>query len=85
VAIDRALRIAEKRSFPADWARWVEVRDTIYREIMTKGWNEKLGAFVQHYGSDTLDAANLMLILTFFLSPVDPRTIRFLDAILQPP
>jgi GH15 family glucan-1,4-alpha-glucosidase len=85
VAIDRALRIAEKRSFPADWARWAGVRDTIYREIMTKGWNEKLGAFVQHYGSDTLDAANLMLILTFFLSPVDPRTIRFLDAILQPP
>lgn len=85
VAIDRALRIAQKRSFPADWARWSEARDAIYREIMSKGWNEDLGAFVQHYGSDTLDAANLMLILTFFLSPADPRTIRFLDAIMQPP
>ena len=85
VAIDRALRIAQKRSFPADWTRWSEARDAIYREIMSKGWNEDLGAFVQHYGSDTLDAANLMLILTFFLSPADPRTIRFLDAIMQPP
>ena len=85
VALDRALRIAEKRSFPADWSRWTEVRDAIYQEIMDKGWKENLGAFVQHYGSDTLDAANLMLILTFFLSPADPRTIRFLDAILLPP
>jgi GH15 family glucan-1,4-alpha-glucosidase len=85
VALDRALRIAEKRSFPADWSRWTGVRDAIYQEIMDKGWKENLGAFVQHYGSDTLDAANLMLILTFFLSPVDPRTSRFLDAILLPP
>jgi GH15 family glucan-1,4-alpha-glucosidase len=85
VAIDRALRIAQKRSFPADQARWAGVRDTIYREIMDKGWNEKLGAFVQHYGSDTLDAANLMMILTFFLSPADRRTTSFLNAVLQPP
>ncbi len=52
---------------------------------MDKGWNERLGAFVQHYGSDTLDAANLMMILTFFLSPADRRTTRFLDAVLRSP
>jgi len=85
VALDRALRIAEKRSFPANVSRWTSERDAIYLEIMKKGWNEDLGAFVQHYGSDTLDASNLMLILTFLLSPADPRTARFLDAILQPP
>jgi len=85
VALDRGLRIAEKRSFPANVSRWTSERDAIYLEIMKKGWNEELGAFVQHYGSDTLDASNLMLILTFFLAPTDPRTTRFLDAILQPP
>ena len=85
VALDRALRIAEKRSLPADWPRWTGERDAIYQDIMERGWNEKLGAFVQHYGSDTLDAANLMLILTFFLSPADPRTASLLDAVLQPP
>ena len=85
VALDRALRIAEKRSLPADWPRWTSERDAIYQDIMERGWNETLGAFVQHYGSETLDAANLMLILTFFLSPADPRTARLLDAILQPP
>jgi GH15 family glucan-1,4-alpha-glucosidase len=85
VAIDRALRIARKRSFPADQVRWAGVRDTIYRQIMDQGWSEKLGGFVQHYGSDTLDAANLMMILTFFLSPADRRTTSFLNAVLRPP
>ncbi|MGI9520722.1 MAG: glycoside hydrolase family 15 protein [Hyphomicrobiaceae bacterium] len=85
VAIDRALKIADARSFPADRLRWAQVRDVIYEEIMDRGWSEKVGAFVQHYDSDTLDAANLMMILTFFLSPADQRTIRMLDAILLPP
>jgi GH15 family glucan-1,4-alpha-glucosidase len=85
VAIDRALRIAEDRSLPADWQRWRAVRDEIYREIMDQGWSEERQAFVQHYGSDSLDAANLMMVLTMFVSPVEPRMVSTLDAILQPP
>jgi GH15 family glucan-1,4-alpha-glucosidase len=83
VAIDRALRIADDRSLPADWQRWRGARDQIYREIMEKGWNEKLGAFVQSYGSDTLDAANLMMVLTMFCSPIEPRMTGTVDAILR--
>jgi GH15 family glucan-1,4-alpha-glucosidase len=85
VAVDRALRLANKRSFPADWERWLEVRDDIYEEIMTKGWNPQRQAFVQHYGSNTLDASNLMMSLVFFLSPSDPRNLKTLDAIMRPP
>ncbi|MEE8408460.1 MAG: glycoside hydrolase family 15 protein, partial [Myxococcota bacterium] len=85
VALDRGIRLADKRSFPADRARWLEVRDTIYEEIMDKGWNDKRQAFVQHYGSDALDASSLMMPLTFFLSPSDPRMLHTLDAICQPP
>ena len=85
VAVDRALRLAEKRSFPADRDRWLKVRDAIYEEIMSKGWSEKRNAFVQHYGSDTLDAANLIMPLVFFLSPTDPRMLRTLDATLCRP
>ena len=40
VALDRALRLADKRSFPADRERWLKVRDQIYEEIMAKGWND---------------------------------------------
>jgi GH15 family glucan-1,4-alpha-glucosidase len=60
VALDRALRLSEKRSFPADRSYWIEERDKIYEEIMEKGWNPERGAFVQHYESQTLDAANLI-------------------------
>ncbi len=80
VAVDRGLRLADKRSFPADRDRWLKVRDQIYEEIMTKGWNPKREAFVQHYGSDSLDAANLMMPLVFFLSPTDPRMLSTLNA-----
>jgi GH15 family glucan-1,4-alpha-glucosidase len=85
VALDRGLRLADKRSFPADRTRWEKIRDEIYEEIMDRGWNAKRGAFVQSYGSEALDAANLMMPLVFFLSPTDPRMLSTLDAILRPP
>ena len=85
VAVDRGLRLADKRSFPAERDRWVTVRDQIYKEIMTRGWNDSRRAFVQHYGSESLDASNLMMPLVFFLSPSDPRNIGNLEATLQPP
>jgi GH15 family glucan-1,4-alpha-glucosidase len=85
VAVDRGLRLADKRSFPADRERWLTVRDEIYEDIMAKGWSQKRQAFVQHYGSEALDAANLMLPLVFFLSPTDPRMLKTLDAVNQPP
>jgi GH15 family glucan-1,4-alpha-glucosidase len=84
VALDRALRLADARSFPADRARWTEVRDTIYEEVMARGWNEELSAFSQAYGGDTLDAANLIMPLVFFMAPDDPRMLGTLDAIRRP-
>jgi GH15 family glucan-1,4-alpha-glucosidase len=85
VALDRGLRLADKRSFPADRERWLKARDHIYEEIMDRGWNSSREAFVQHYGSNSLDASNLMMPLVFFLSPTDPRMIKTLDATLLPP
>ena len=85
VAVDRGLRLADKRSFPADREKWLTVRDTIYEEIMTKGWNSERQAFIQRYGNDSLDAANLMMSLVFFVSPTDPRMLKTLDAINRSP
>jgi GH15 family glucan-1,4-alpha-glucosidase len=48
---------------------------------MERGWNEKRGAFVQHYGSDVLDASVLLMPLTKFIAPTDPRWLSTLDAI----
>ncbi len=85
VAIDRGLRLAEKRSFPADRDRWIKARDSLYDEILERGWSEKRQAFVQHYGSDALDAANLIMPLVFFMSPTDPRMLKTLDAVNRSP
>jgi GH15 family glucan-1,4-alpha-glucosidase len=85
VALDRGLRLADKRSFPADRERWLKVRDEIYEEIMEKGWSPERKAFVQAYGTDTLDASSLIMPLVFFVAPKGPRMLSTLDAINRPP
>jgi GH15 family glucan-1,4-alpha-glucosidase len=73
VAIDRAIRLASKRSFPAPLERWQRVRDTIFREVYDKFWDPKLRAFVQYKGSKAVDASSLLMPLVKFISPRDPR------------
>ncbi|WP_166828717.1 glycoside hydrolase family 15 protein [Thalassoroseus pseudoceratinae] len=85
VAMDRGLRLAEKRSLPADQVHWRTVRNTIYEEILTRGWNPKLQAFTQHYESDCLDASNLIMPLVFFMAPNDPKMLATIDATNRPP
>jgi len=84
VCVDRALRLADRRSFPAPRDRWMKVRDEIYLEVMKNGWNEEKQCFVQFYGSDTLDASALIMPLVFFTAPNDPRLVKTLDLILKP-
>jgi GH15 family glucan-1,4-alpha-glucosidase len=84
VGVDRGLRLADKRSFPADRARWLKVRDQIYEEIMNKGWDPGRQVFGQTLGSDVLDASSLLMPLMFFMAPNDPRMLSTIDAILQP-
>jgi GH15 family glucan-1,4-alpha-glucosidase len=85
VAVDRGLRLAEKRSFPCDRARWIRCRDEIYEEIMTKGWNHNRKAFVSSFGSEYLSSDTLIMPLVFFTSPTDPRMLQTIDAINRPP
>jgi GH15 family glucan-1,4-alpha-glucosidase len=81
VAIDRAIRIARQRAFPADLVRWMAVRDEIFERIQQRCWSEKRQAFVQYEDSDVLDASVLLMPLVHFCSPIDPRWLSTLDAI----
>ena len=81
VAVDRAIRLAIKRSLPASIAKWHAVRDEIHADIHANFWDEKQRAFVQSKGSTALDAACLLMPLLRFISPVDPRWLSTLDAI----
>ena len=81
VALDRALRIARNRSYPAPIGRWHDIRDEIYRSIIHDFWDPKREAFVQHKGSTALGAANLLMPLVRLVSPHDPRWLSTLRAI----
>ena len=85
VALDRGVRLADKRAFPANRERWIQQRDRIYEEVMTRGWNAQRHAFTQHYGSEDLDASLLIMPLVFFLAPTDRRMLGTLRAILESP
>jgi GH15 family glucan-1,4-alpha-glucosidase len=80
-AIDRAIRLARKRSFPAPLARWHEERDAIYQDVFTHFWDTDRKAFVQAKGSTALDASSLLLPLVKFIAPSDPRWLSTLRAI----
>ena len=80
VGLERALRIASARGLPADVLKWRSSRDEIYHQIMTKGWHEERQTFVQHYDSDFLDAAVLLMPNLQFVAPTDRRWLSTLDA-----
>jgi GH15 family glucan-1,4-alpha-glucosidase len=83
VAVDRGIRLAQKRSFPAPLADWIQVRDRIYRDVYDAFWDQELESFVQYKGSKTVDASALLMPLMKFIGPNDPRWRSTLAVINQ--
>jgi pentatricopeptide repeat protein len=81
VALDRAIRMAEGTGRPADIASWAAARDRLYEQIMSRGWNEKAGAFTQHYATEVLDSSLLLMPLEGFIESLDPMWLSTLQAI----
>lgn len=73
VTLDRAIGLAIELGRPAPIGRWQVAADAIKEDVLTRGWSEKRQSFVQRYGSDTLDASNLLLAFVGFLPPDDLR------------
>jgi GH15 family glucan-1,4-alpha-glucosidase len=80
VGLDRAVRMSLDRGLPADLSKWQSSRDQIYHQIMAKGWHPERKAFVQHYDTEFLDAAVLLMPLVNFVAPTDKRWLSTLDA-----
>jgi GH15 family glucan-1,4-alpha-glucosidase len=78
VAIDRGLRLADKRSLPCpNRFKWLEARDKLYEDIMHKAWNADDKFFGQSYEEkDVLDAAVLIMPLVFFMQAVSTIAVR---------
>jgi GH15 family glucan-1,4-alpha-glucosidase len=83
VAIDRAMRMAIRRSLPAPLARWHDVRDAIYEDVFARFWDPARASFVQSPGAKAVDASALLMPLVRFISPTDPRWLSTLRAIEQ--
>ncbi|MBS9719596.1 glycoside hydrolase family 15 protein [Tianweitania sp. BSSL-BM11] len=81
VALDRAIRLANKRSLPAPLVAWAECRDQISADIWDNFRHPEHGYFVQTRGGTELDAALLMMPLVRFVSATDPVWLKTLDAI----
>ena len=81
VALDRAIRLASKRSLPAPFAQWDTTRQAIYADIWDNFWDEERGHFVQYKGGTALDGSMLLMPLVRFVSAKDPRWLSTLEAI----
>ncbi|MGX1613563.1 glycoside hydrolase family 15 protein [Micromonospora chalcea] len=80
-ALDRAVRFGSRIGEPADVARWAAARDEVRAAVLTRGWNERVGAYTGVFGSDDLDASVLLMPLVGFLPASDPRMRATMDVI----
>ncbi|MFQ5860980.1 MAG: glycoside hydrolase family 15 protein [Dehalococcoidia bacterium] len=84
VALDRAIKLAQLTGRKApDLERWRQCAREIKAQVLEYGWSQQRQAFVQSYGSENLDAANLLIPFTGFLPEGDPRIAATIKATLQ--
>jgi GH15 family glucan-1,4-alpha-glucosidase len=83
VALDRAIRSAQRFGLPGPLPRWRQLREQIHAEVCERGYDPRRGTFTMYYGSAELDAALLMMPLVGFLPADDPRVAGTITAIEQ--
>lgn len=83
VALDRAIKLAGRLHATDKVGAWETAQDEIRRTVVREGWNESAEAFTQYFGSDALDASNLMMPIVGFLPADDPRMLATIDAIAE--
>jgi len=80
VAMDRAAQLAGIRGDPAREATWRATADEIKADVLAHGFSDA-GVMRQHYGTDALDASNLLAALFGLLAPEDERLVDSVLAI----
>jgi GH15 family glucan-1,4-alpha-glucosidase len=81
VALDRAIKLADRLHAGHKVGTWQVTRDEIWETVAREGWNPRVGAFTQYFGSADLDASNLMMPLVGFLPADHPRMLATIEAI----
>jgi GH15 family glucan-1,4-alpha-glucosidase len=83
VALDRGIKLATRCGLPADLARWEAARAAVLDALLTRGYDERLGAFTQAFGSAQLDASALAMVLRKVLPAGDPRMRSTVDRVAR--
>lgn len=83
VALDRALRLGDKRSLSMPAERWTAARDAIRSDIWQNFWHKEAGHFVATRDGEFVDASMLLMPLVRFVGATDPDWLATLDVIKE--
>ena len=79
VAIDRAEKIAQIIKKDKEAKLWRLLAEEIKNDVLENAWSEEKGAFTQFYGSEDLDAANLLMEPYGF---IEAKNIKYIQTVL---
>lgn len=75
VAFDRGAKLARYLGKEDIAIEWDNIKNSIKENIIKRSWNKNVGAFTQFYGSNDLDASNLLMENYGFIDADDPKYI----------
>ena len=82
MALDRALRIAGRRTTPRRRVRrWEQARAALACQVISEGYDDEGGRFLRSYASSETDAALLILPVLGFEPRRSPRLLGTIDAV----
>ena len=81
VGLERAAKIARETGHVEDVPGWKNEARRIREEVLSQGWDGRRRSLTISYGSEELDAANLMLPLIGFLPATHPKMKATIEAI----
>ncbi|HET6168443.1 MAG TPA: glycoside hydrolase family 15 protein [Marmoricola sp.] len=82
-AFDRVIGGVEKHGLEGPVERWRELRRQVRDEVLAKAVDARRGCFTQHYDTDEVDAALLLLPSVGFVAGDDPRMLATIEAVEQ--
>ncbi|MDQ1483930.1 MAG: hypothetical protein QOF35_2006, partial [Actinomycetota bacterium] len=83
VAFDRAIKAVEQQWLQGPVQKWRELRNNVYTEVMSRGYNKEKGTFTQHYDTTEVDASLLLMASVGFIEADDPRFLGTVRAVEQ--
>jgi GH15 family glucan-1,4-alpha-glucosidase len=78
VAFERGAKLVQDEDLAK---RWRSLAEEVRREVLDRGFDEKVGAFTRAFDDQTLDAAVLRLPIVGLIEADDPRMVATVEAI----